>query len=68
MVDTTCQPKVSDLHHIILGHQHISGSQVPVDALRTGREFRSIKTQVWELIISQQAQEQMINGMGKGLG
>lgn len=36
VVDTTGQPKVSDLHHVILGHQHVSGSQVPVDALRTG--------------------------------
>lgn len=36
VVDTTGQAKVSNLHHIILGDQHISGSQVPVDALRTG--------------------------------
>lgn len=37
MVDATGQPEVSDLHHIVLSHQYISGSQVPVDALRRGQ-------------------------------
>ena len=37
MVDASGQPKVSDLHHIVLSHQHVAGSQVPVDALRAGQ-------------------------------
>ena len=37
VVDATGQPEVCNLHHIVLGHQHIAGSQVPVDALGVGQ-------------------------------
>lgn len=35
LVDTSGQAKVSNLHHVVLRHQNISGCQVSVDALRT---------------------------------
>lgn len=37
MVDVAGQAKVSDLHHIILGDQHVPGSQISMDALREKR-------------------------------
>lgn len=33
VVDVAGQPEVSDLHDVVLGHQHVPGRQVPVDAL-----------------------------------
>lgn len=33
MVDVPRQPKVCDLHHVVLRHQDVASSQISVDAL-----------------------------------
>lgn len=40
LVNSSGQSKVSDLHHVVLRHQNISGCQISVDALwRDKREL-----------------------------
>lgn len=49
VVDAAGQPEVGDLHRIVLCHQYVSGSQVPVDALGAGQGLRFIRTRGWRL-------------------
>lgn len=42
LVDSSGQAKVSDLHHVVLRHQNVSGCQISVDALQRGE--RELKT------------------------
>lgn len=48
LVDSSGQAKVSNLHHIVLGHQNIPGCQISVDALQ--REKRGMKNSQHELL------------------
>lgn len=38
VVHVSGQAKVCDLHHVVLSHQHISGSQVSVNTLKRQKE------------------------------
>lgn len=42
LVDSSGQAEVGDLHHVVLGHQNVSGCQISVDALQ--REERELET------------------------
>jgi len=33
--DVSCKAKITDLHHIVVGQQDVSGSKVTVNALKT---------------------------------
>lgn len=48
LVDSSGQAKVSNLHHIVLGHQNIPGCQISVDALQ--REKKGMKNSQHELL------------------
>lgn len=48
LVDSSGQAKVSNLHHIVLGHQNIPGCQISVDALQ--RETKGMKNSQHELL------------------
>lgn len=37
LVDSSGQAEVSDLHHVVLRHQNVSGCQISVDALQRER-------------------------------
>lgn len=43
LMDAPGQAEVSDLHHVVLGDQDISGSQISVNTLKTeDRELKSV--------------------------
>lgn len=48
LVDSSGQAKVSNLHHIVLGHQNIPGCQISVDALQ--REKKGMKNSQHKLL------------------
>lgn len=53
LVDSSGQAEVSDLHHVVLGHQNVPGCQISVDALprekreRIKRLRQSPKANCW---------------------
>lgn len=48
LVDSSGQAKVSNLHHIVLGHQNVPGCQISVDALQ--REKKGMKNSQHKLL------------------
>ena len=42
VVDVAGQAKVCDLHHVVVGYQDITSSQIPVDTLRTHKHTHNL--------------------------